>query len=179
MFLFSPFTFFLFFSFITVVFVHFLLSSFCSSLSAFLPFSFPLFSILSFSLSQCFSFSFFLYLMFPYLFFSIAVFAYPIFVLTHFSALSSVLDLILLFFILLYSFFIHLRICFLPKQIQKFLWSIFWRRNGVFDFWTVFSSVLLFLLSTLFFCFLFILPCFSPCVCSRFVYWLSLSLDMK
>ena len=66
----------LFFTFITIVFVHFSFSSKCSSLLVFLSFFFSLFSpSFFFSLSQCFSSSFFLNLMFPYLF-SIAVFVY-------------------------------------------------------------------------------------------------------
>ena len=65
----SLFSFNIFFSFITVVFVHFLLSSFCSSLSAFLPYSFPSFLHSFFFSISAFLFFFFLYLMFPHLFF--------------------------------------------------------------------------------------------------------------
>ena len=105
------------------LFVHlFLLSSLFLS---------PLFSILSFFCISCFLICFF----------SIAVFAYPHFVLTHFSSVSFVLDLILLFFLLLLFFFISVSVL-LPKQIQKkSVVNFFWRRNRVFDFWTLFSSV--------------------------------------
>ena len=60
------------------IFPFFFLSS-PLSLFTFSLFLFPLFSILSFSLSQCFSFSFFVSHVSLSVFFSIAVFAYPLF----------------------------------------------------------------------------------------------------
>ena len=77
----------LFFTFITVVFVHFLLSSFCSSLLVFLSFFFPLFSPSFFHYLSVSSSSFFLNLTFPYLFFFHRRFCASSFGLTHFSSL--------------------------------------------------------------------------------------------
>ena len=93
----------IFFTFIAVVFVHFFLSSFCSSLFAVLPFFFSLFSpSLLFSLSQCFSSSFFFNLMFPCLFFHRRF----VYLLLDWLILllSFVLDLIPLFFLIFSSF---------------------------------------------------------------------------
>ena len=74
------------FSLITVVFVHFFLSYFCSSLFVFLSFVFLLFSLFFF-----FSISVFLFLTLCtscfLIFFSIAVFCVSSFGLTHFSSL--------------------------------------------------------------------------------------------
>ena len=131
------------------LFVHLLLLfsplSFLSFSTFFLYFTISVFLFLFFSLSQV-SLSFF----------SIAVLTFLLFVLTHFSFLSFVLDLICFDFLLLYSFFFHLRICLCP---QKKLCDHFSRRNSVFLFFL--PSLLRCLISC--FSFLFASSCF-PCL---------------
>ena len=139
------------FTFAFNIFPYFLSSLFLSSFFLpfylFIPFCFsPLFlfspfSILYFSISV-FLFLFFLYLMFTHFFFSIAVVAYPLFVLTHFSSVSLFWSWSLCFLASSHFFFLHHRLCFFSKKNQIFLWSIFWRRNSVFIFWTLPLSVL-------------------------------------
>ena len=97
------------FSLITVVFVHFLFSSFCSSLCAFLFFCF-----------SCFLICFFLHRRF-----CVSSFCF-----------DSIFLLSLLFLIsfLFSSFFFHLRIRFFAQTDSKISVVNFFRRNGVFDF---------------------------------------------
>ena len=106
----------------------------------FSPSSFPCF-LHSFSPSQCFSF-FFLHLMFPYIFSPSPFLRFLFLVLTHLSFLSFVVDLILLFFLLLYPFFSpspSLRISFLFLNILLFSLMIL---ISLFSssFFTLFSS---------------------------------------
>ena len=79
--------------------------------------------------------------MFPYsFFFSIAVFVYLLFVCPHFSSLSFVLELIILFILLLYLIFSSSPYCFCPKKSKISVVNFSWW-NSVFVFWTLPSSV--------------------------------------
>ena len=111
-------------------FVHFFLSSFCSSLFAFLSFFFSLISPF---------FPYFSISMFPQLFLHRRCCVFS-FCCNSFFFCLSLLILISLFSCFFSRFFPSL--FFHQKKNQNFLWSIFWRLNYVFIFWTLPLSVL-------------------------------------
>ena len=99
-------------------FHHFSFLSICSSLFAFLLFFSSLLSPFFISPSQCFSFSFFCTSCFLIVFSSSRLLRI-LFYFNSFFFSPFDLDLIFLFILLLYLFFHHLRIFFLPEKISK------------------------------------------------------------
>ena len=134
------------FSFITVVFVHFFISYFCSSLFASLTFFFSLFYILAFfSLSQCFSFSHLCTSWFL-ISFSPAPFLCIFFWTNSFFLLSFDLDLFV-FILLLHFFFVSSSpsLFFLLKKnsvVNFYRWNCLFLNHPFFGVWSlVFSSL--------------------------------------
>ena len=94
---------------LNIFFVHFFLSSFCSSLFDFLSFFFSFFTSPS-HVSLVF-------------FFSIAVFVYLLFVLPHFSSLLFLISFFFSYFF--FTFFFSSSACFFARKNSKIFWGQF------------------------------------------------------